>query len=695
MRHELLLPAVFSAPSPSDAALDPRLPPGYKLVRHQADVYLALADPELDVVIDVAMTGDGKSLAAFLPLFLPHGKAGLRGGVYACPTNELIRDQEKQWARFQREFGVGAKAFPLFGDSLAAFATELDVRKRAALEAIFQENEILLTNPDMFHLIMHFFYVHDWKVKTSLAMKFSASYSLFVFDEFHIFQAPQIVAVINALNFLKLQRKKHFPVKFLFLSATPRPLLEEMLEESGLRVKVVRGAYAYGVRPGPDWRPILQAVRLRLEANEESIVSWLENGWREILDFFQKNPGSKGAVICNSVFSAKKAVALLREKLAPWGISVGENTGLTGEAMRAASFEADLLVGTATVDVGVDFRINLLVFESLDAGTFVQRLGRMGRHDGYLRAGEKIAFSDFLAIALLPPFIVERFIKRFPESAPVERETLNHSVAGYAESEEDPIFPMRNDFPRYRRRWGVYSALYMVDHLAHPQVRDTNETLLRCLIPAFKRLYGISDDQSGRRYAGLKRKQPFVSQELLSFRGYDPLRCWLWDEEEDSILYYDLFRLLSGVDFTLLSRSEAEAVAKRLGKPFEEAFLYLRVLGYRDRTPFRLRYAGSFLEAGEAFGMVQERKGFYVDAYPHREIGEVNKRLETVTLVTTAVREDGKTVRFKYRLPALFGIYPVMDREGVEATVAFGKDALLLDSECFFRDRQKEVSWIV
>jgi len=73
-----------------------------------------------------------------------------------------------------------------------------------------------------------------------------------------------------------------------------------------------------------------------------------------------------------------------------------------------------MLVGTSTVDVGVDFEINFLIFESIDSGTFLQRLGRLGRHDGYKDelTGAKVEFNEFAAYSLLPNFIYERIQKR-------------------------------------------------------------------------------------------------------------------------------------------------------------------------------------------------------------------------------------------------------------------------------------------
>jgi CRISPR-associated endonuclease/helicase Cas3 len=43
------------------------LPAGISLHEHQLETYQALSDGRYDVVINTAMTGDGKSLAGYLP----------------------------------------------------------------------------------------------------------------------------------------------------------------------------------------------------------------------------------------------------------------------------------------------------------------------------------------------------------------------------------------------------------------------------------------------------------------------------------------------------------------------------------------------------------------------------------------------------------------------------------------------------
>src|SRR6266566_9971356 len=58
------------------------------LLKHQAETLVAFNDPDIDVIFNVAMTGDGKSLAAYLPAFQQQ-----KNIIAMYPTNELVQDQ--------------------------------------------------------------------------------------------------------------------------------------------------------------------------------------------------------------------------------------------------------------------------------------------------------------------------------------------------------------------------------------------------------------------------------------------------------------------------------------------------------------------------------------------------------------------------------------------------------------------------
>ncbi|MCU0547563.1 MAG: type I-D CRISPR-associated helicase Cas3' [Oscillatoriaceae cyanobacterium Prado104] len=388
-----------------------KLPEGWILSWHQVATWEALQDPNIDVVFNTAVTGDGKSLAAYL--------AGMTDRSYSTlalyPTNELARDQEKQVRGYKDQFQPenDPQIYRLNAAILEDFiATNKLSSKLAGLCDRADNSEFLLTNPDIFHYIHDFRYLRRNKAGKGdnadrLFAKIDENYKLFIFDEFHIFSSPQIASVINAILLIK----HTFPgKKFLFLSATPSDLLVEFLSNAGLNYRIIdpvkQGAYSFS--EGENRRQISYPITLtfpqQLEPNLRSSYDWIvENAETTILKFFQDNPGSKGAIILNSIAAVKKLVPRFKEIFEPLGWKVRENTGLTGETEKSKSVaEADLLLGTSTIDVGVDFKINFLVFEAADAGNFIQRFGRLGRHQG---------FEIYQAYALLPNFIVERLFE--------------------------------------------------------------------------------------------------------------------------------------------------------------------------------------------------------------------------------------------------------------------------------------------
>jgi CRISPR-associated endonuclease/helicase Cas3 len=88
--YRITLKPVYSCPAP-EIPTGVKLPEGWSLSWHQAATLEAIRDPNIDVIFNTAMTGDGKSLAAYLETLLIDF---LAIGLY--PTNELARDQETQ-----------------------------------------------------------------------------------------------------------------------------------------------------------------------------------------------------------------------------------------------------------------------------------------------------------------------------------------------------------------------------------------------------------------------------------------------------------------------------------------------------------------------------------------------------------------------------------------------------------------------
>src|SRR6266702_713923 len=72
-----------------------------RLLKHQVETWEAFRDPDLDVIFNIAMTGDGKSLGAYLPSFQEEKHV-----IAMYPTNELVRDQFDALKRYREDLGV-------------------------------------------------------------------------------------------------------------------------------------------------------------------------------------------------------------------------------------------------------------------------------------------------------------------------------------------------------------------------------------------------------------------------------------------------------------------------------------------------------------------------------------------------------------------------------------------------------------
>lgn len=126
-----------------------------QLSQHQLETYRALMSPDVDVVINTAMTGDGKSLAGQLPLLMNKYNT-----LALFPTNELAQDQLRsseitlpQWGNVIRD--VTQVSGPILDDLLdaAEHLSRGDVLLRE-----LKNHALVLSNPDMLHAITQFFY---------------------------------------------------------------------------------------------------------------------------------------------------------------------------------------------------------------------------------------------------------------------------------------------------------------------------------------------------------------------------------------------------------------------------------------------------------------------------------------------------------------------------------------------------------
>lgn len=720
----LQLKSVYSQTVPTPSGIT--LPDKWLLSWHQVETLKAIRDPQIDVVINTAMTGDGKSLAIYLES-LSNPECSVIG-LY--PTNELARDQERQIHGYIDNFQpeVNPRVTRLSGEDLEIYAENEGLRKSAAIATRTDQSDILVTNPDIFHYLHRGAYLTRQDSPDQLWNSIDKNFDLFVHDEFHVFNAPQIASTINTLLLIcHTNRRK----KFVFSSATPETQLLNRLLEAGLRCHII-DPLAQDKYRFPDnsevadqltkdgWRPILRGIDLEmmpLAPTYQSTENWLKENLDLILKFFQNNPGSRGAIILNPIATVKRLTPVLQDVFKPYGLTVGENTGLSSRSVKNQSLNCDLVIGTSTIDVGVDFQINFLIFESADAGNFIQRLGRLGRHDGYWQNDQFIRFENFRAIALVPNFLVERL---FLGENPL-------LITG--EIYDRPFFHQQiynnyrqiNNFSGYYRKWGAVQSAKICQGLGHKTIKTIYGESAKVLATTYQKIF---DTSLGKIYgqikgwrddwqilSGQKSSSP-IEEEANSFRGSSPLQCGIYDLTEeyeiDRFKTYDLPGILSNLDIEVMTeasflrmlKSTAENYQQPIAKGrFNQCLAFVNLLAYRqERLNWRFTYPSDLRTIIDSY-KVQVLTGLQIWQPENYWINTINRKLEKQALVSYAIARPVNEVRSLLRLPMHFSIYPISDQYSVHDSscpysIAFGQGALLLETLAYSIKSKGNELWI-
>lgn len=649
---------------------------GCPLSLHQAKTCAEVTQGEADVIFNTAATGDGKSLAAYLPGLLDRNFRIV--GLY--PTIELVEDQDhshrdvhykdgqviKGWHSL---FGLNAnkRIDRLYGEELSRRVQAIDSNRFQELRKAIEQKPLILTNPDIFHLIIHHQY-QDPAYENSLVPLLMAKFpDLWVFDEFHIFGAHQEAAVLNSLSFIRRsQRRKR---RFLFTSATPKPKFIEQLKAAGFKTIEIPGNYTD--TPIPGYRSILQTITLEfVQLKQQTVLKWLAEHHTEIETSLANETTGRGLIILNSVAQTGQAVKLLAELLP--NVEVQEISGRMDRDSRQEtqhklkhSERPVLVVGTSAVDVGVDFKIHLLIFESSDSATVIQRLGRLGRHPG---------FNHYQAIALLPehaPWILAQLEKDLSENVTVDRQVLRDAIVN--------AFDEPKEYESYRKEWGALQAQGMLWQIGkdNPKVvANLRDRICDDLQP----VYGeIQLKAARKRWAGMEKGNEPISKaiqaELLRFRGSTTLQAAVW--EGDRFYLYDLLRLLPYTWVEVIEEAEFLAAAQKRGQEdfsFQYAQVFLKIKKWVDeRIDLHLQTGrdSSELKCCELI-LLDKLK---LINHPQSNIIDCLSRKKVLSFL---VPGDYWKIREALKLGALFALHPLVDSSEQTYACAFNQDALLL-----------------
>jgi CRISPR-associated endonuclease/helicase Cas3 len=693
------------------------LPPGKKISQHQLETYQELMRRKYDVVVNTAMTGDGKSLAAYLPSLIH--KQHHAFAMY--PTIELSRDQQRQFQNYASDFGRSLRCEALWGARLGQLARENSARRRGEiLKERFNNCQIILTNPDIFNLVMNYGYGSNIFSDQELPYTLANNFNDLIFDEFHIFSMPQIVAVTTAMLFF-LEYMPHEAPRFLFSSATPDTTFLNMMARAGIRAHLISGTYSS--HDGSGWRHILHQSSLALHQlrEDENTEQWLQKNLHLIIDHWQKaSRKPKGAIILNSVIASRRVTRMLEEQLKPYGIKVGEVSGLVDNPHRHETMKkADLIIGTSTIDVGIDFNISLLIFETLDAGSFLQRLGRLGR----VRSDE-MPFDHYEAHALFSgrtPWIYDRLLQSFQAQNISSGDAIDRPDTLRAIIAEGDIFSRPTAFKAYAKRWGILQAAHVVTILEGRQREQGFQSTAQALRERYAAMFDLRDFNSAvGRYWGLvgtKRPSPeqkrsrHVLDEVLSFRGSSPFQAIICDSgvAPPTFIGYDVLALVPNIDFLVVDEQVCRTILAQLPKETQDEILDEMRWTLKDKDNQALILdISQFLQERES--LILDWEGIRIRDYTRQivvtngciikaprissDLGTLNQFLRRQLLVCYFTRKDMSELRRCIPLPPYFPLYRV-EQSGKVYTAAFGKAALLLEAEMLrWRGRDEETEAI-
>ncbi len=650
-------------------------PPGCTcpLSSHQIQTYIQVMQGEADIIFNKSATGDGKSLGASLPSLL-NPSFRLMGNY---PTIELVEDQTQQQHHYHSLFNLDAeeRIDRLFGEELSRRVKQAQSNRFQELLLAIQQKPILLSSPDILHLITHFQYRDPAYGNDLLPLALAEWPDLWVFDEFPIFGPHQEAAVLNSLTLIR--RTQQQPRRFLFTSATPKPDFIDQLKQADFKVAEVEGVYASVDTPG--YRPILQPVELEfVELKDTDALSWLTDMAPRIQEMLEAESLGRGLIILNSVALAGRVTRQL-QKLLP-GVIVKEISGridrLSRQEIQAALKEATqpvLVVGTSAVDVGVDFRIHLLIFESSDSATVVQRLGRLGRHPG---------FNTYKAFVLLPghaPWVMARLQEKLESDQTVERSLLQDAIA-YA-------FDPPREFQEYRNRWGALQAQGMFSRMSKGNAKvmqsvrermteDLQRVYSQNLESARKQWYKLGNDDVGKE----------VQKELLRFRGGSTLQAAVWDDNR--FYTYDLLRLLPYVTVEVIERETFLNAATSTGHG-EEAFpdkyiqVYLRIQKWTEKHLDISLHCNRDSRELQPCQLSLISHLSLVAEHLQSDVVTCLSRKNLLTYLVPVNRDKPSShwdISRTLHLSPVFGLYRITDGGGQAYACAFNQDALLLEA---------------
>lgn len=671
------------------AQVDDAWLPGYRPYAYQSRVYRrvqeALAGKETLCLFLTTPTGSGKTLGSYA-YTINHQVPAL--GVY--PTNELIRDQEralKGWIDPNEEY----RLLRIDSAQLDDWQAKLDLQRHSeTLERLMHWEPTLLTNPDI--LFYTFFGLYGGP--EGLGQRLFAligQYRLFIFDEFHLYNVKQMADVaflVGTLHTIHPQKGR----VFLFASATPEsPVLPWLRDQLHLPVEVVKGDPS----DAPAARTIAYPLHLTLLPADlghwegvKALLEYLPKVEQFVSDYLQ----ARLVTILDSVAGAIELAHALRGRFP--ARPVGEVHGFSSEQERTEALRHPLTVGTSTIEVGIDFKDeaekDVLIFEARTAPQFIQRFGRLARH-------EKGLSIPNWAIALVPEYVYHFMASRLTMPSITRQALYDLIEEAYQKPEDFARYLHTHAAAEFQEAVGKVLTMFQPDD--RPRIQED----------LAKTVQALTDKPAGPAWALRQRyDEEHILRPLLTFRG-NGLEAAILDERGSDPGFpakrYNLFFLLRRGVFEELDESEylarLEALADRWPEEVARERRYARLI---ERQPDDLLGVYGYfvlkdlLDKGRKvwFEVSEEQvlgrkaqvtviEGLEIATDPEVRLRRLNRHLQRKQIVAWFIDRHPASIRLGRALPPLFEVHELRVRRpggGLSDawSIAFNQDAFFLDS---------------
>ena len=678
---------------------------GFKGFEHQIKSDRLIKESESLFLFNHSPTGSGKTISWLKPALDEKMKV-----IAVYPTNALVIDQKTQVDKFisnnidrynPQDYHIQAITSELLEQERKLYLDEAGLKKGQLLNRIIRKGRgrglILLTNPDILTLALKDAY-YEHNIREAVR-----SVDMIVVDEFHLASVKQSDMLLFMMHEMSDDRRTRLK-KFVFLSATPNHQIVERAKKAKLNVVVFDDkSTPLSCSTG---HPVLP--KLELNVRSGAIYRTYEL-IKDDLDYFVdlcKRPLDNGnraktVFILDGIYEVDEIFSVLKEALTDQNFQVERVDGLhpaTPEKLK----KFDVLISNSSVEVGIDFNVDRLVFSGYSKSKLLQRIGR-------LRQKEEKEKCE--AVCFVPNVLYDHLkgLSAKEGSLKLTRKELAEQLDKLMESGLDLSLYSRMYSPmesflylKSRIKGGAWKDYFGEEH----HVKGMPESIqgqewLRTLLILEKHF--LDRDIDGQMFEWLDDESEKLKDGLLSYRG-SRFQALMFDTTDRQLKLYDLMYLLrrGRVEF-MPSQRFALRLREACGdsydaevkpryesmKRFAAGFCwYSGTLGEETRKVLfkgeGAHYKKIMLNAADHVRKPHMVDGFKVETDPNiPSLSYLNDTLTEYNIFARLIDQSGSYLKAKFNLGDFFYLYPYSGMR----SVAFGHDALYID--CLIRDEHE------